>query len=261
MSQDTDRMPVRETTTGKVRGVRAIGYDAFFGIPYGSAVDGRCRFARPRPAEPWAGLRDAFAFGAASPQADLRVTATPGQLPLLNLYYPGFGTPLEGRVSSENCLFLNVWAPAGATARPVMVWLHGGAFSGGTGAENWFLGDRLASDENVVVVSLNHRLGLFGFLPSSDELGADRTQSGLAGMFDIVLALEWVAANIEQFGGDPDNVTIFGQSGGGLKVLTLLAMPAAQSLFTRAIVQSIPGIRLIGHEESERTLFLSLIHI
>lgn len=133
----------------------------------------------------------------------------------------------------EDALVLNVWASTADTGpKPVMVWLHGGGFVHGTGAEGWFQGDRLAARGDVVVVTLNHRLGVLGFLPVSDALD-DGAASSVAGMLDIVLALRWVKENIGAFGGDAGNVTIFGQSGGGMKVSALMAMPAARGCSTR----------------------------
>ncbi|WP_051792760.1 carboxylesterase/lipase family protein [Amycolatopsis jejuensis] len=229
-----------ETTSGSVRGIAAPGVTAFLGIPYADSS----RFAPPRPRKPWTGTLDATAFGTASPQNDPPPGAEYYQV--LRLCYPGVPTPLEGRPSGEDCQYLNVWTP-GQGKRPVMVWLHGGAFVHGTGAEGWFQGDQLAAHEDVVVVTLNHRLGLLGFLGP-----ADHEVSGIAGMLDIVEALRWVRDNIAAFGGDPGNVTVFGQSGGGAKVLALLAMPAAQGLFHRVIVQSVPTADAVSPEDAAR---------
>lgn len=141
---------------------------------------------------------------------------------------------------SENCLVLNVWSPAPGDGkkRPVMVWLHGGGFFMGSGGDKYYEGSNLARKQDVVVVTLNHRLNAFGYLYLGPEAGAPFAESNLIGMLDIVQALKWVQANIAQFGGDPGNVTIFGQSGGGSKVSTLTAMPSARGLFHKAIIQS-----------------------
>lgn len=141
---------------------------------------------------------------------------------------------------SEDCLVLNLWTPAAGDGgkRPVMVWLHGGGFSVGSGNDNYYHGSNLARGNDVVVINLNHRLNAFGFLSLGEKAGAEFAASGLVGILDIVHALEWVRDNVAKFGGDPDNVTIFGQSGGGGKVSILMAMPAAKGLFHKAIVQS-----------------------
>lgn len=244
-----------ETAAGHLRGVDIDGIATFLGIPYGDRVDGEWRFRPPRPHPGWSGVRDALTFGEAAPQADPRVDSEPVYHRVLRLLYPGVPTPLEGRASAENCLFLNVWASSvEGPPKPVMVWLHGGAFMHGTGAEGWFHGDRLVGAGDVVVVTVNHRLGLLGFLPPTRELGEEAEVSGLAGILDIVEALRWVHTNIAGFGGDPGNVTVFGQSGGGAKVSTLLAMPAARGLIHKAIVQSGAGLRAVTPEDAERTL-------
>ncbi|WP_370935737.1 carboxylesterase/lipase family protein [Amycolatopsis sp. cg13] len=234
-----------DTAAGRVRGVEAPPVTAFLGIPYAESS----RFSPPRPRTPWAGTLDATGFGAASPQNDPRPDACAEYYEVLRLCYPGVPAPLEGRPSDEDCLYLNVWTPGiGSAKRPVMVWLHGGAFVHGTGAEGWFHGDRLAALEDVVVVTLNHRLGVLGFLGPEDDV----ERSGVAGMLDIVQALRWVRENIAAFGGDPESVTVFGQSGGGAKVTTLLAMPAAHGLFHRAIVQSVPTGEAVLPEDAAR---------
>jgi para-nitrobenzyl esterase len=224
-------------TSGPVRGLSAAGSARFLGIPYGTAA----RFAAPSACAPWTGVRDALSFGPSAPQlhpfgADL------GPVPerLLSMLYPRGGSPAEGGAVSEDCLYLNVWTPAVSGSRPVMVWLHGGAFMHGSGNEMAFNGDVLAAAEDVVVVTVTHRLGLLGFLPVP---GADG--SGVAGLLDIVLALDWVRDNIVAFGGDPGNVTLFGQSGGAMKAGALLAMPAARGLFHKVIMQSGPPLRVL----------------
>jgi para-nitrobenzyl esterase len=213
--------PVIETSAGRVRGRAIDGVVAFKAIPYGAPPIERLRFQAPRPREPWSGVRDATAFAPSAFQPRSEGEDGPG----------------DARFD-EDCLALNVWSPDVSGRAPVMVWLHGGAFTMGSGSQPQTDGAALARAHDVVVVSLNHRLGALGFLHAGDLLGADYAASGNAGMLDIVLALSWVKENISNFGGDPANVTIFGVSGGGSKVLHLLAMPEAEGLFHGAIVQS-----------------------
>jgi para-nitrobenzyl esterase len=210
---------VVETRHGPVRGRVEDGLQVFRGLRYGAAPIGPRRFRPPQPPERWSKVFEADTFGAAAMQT------------------PGADAP-KTEVHSEDCLFLNVWtAGLDAKKRPVMVWLHGGAFAEGAAGRPTYYGDHFARDE-VVLVSVNHRLNVFGFTQLPDSWGPAYKSSGLAGMLDIVLALKWVKANIAQFGGDPDNVTIFGESGGGGKVSLLLGMPPAKGLFHRAIIQS-----------------------
>lgn len=230
------------TTAGAVCGIEHRSVVSFLGIPYGARPIGHLRFQPPEPVEPWVGVRDALTFGPAAPQNDPRLGRQGVWLEMIDYLYPRTGSHREGGPMGEDCLVLNVWTPGtdDGIRRPVMVWLHGGGFIVGTGAETTSLGDSLARTGDVVVVGVNHRLGIFGFLPLDELAGQQFEHAGLAGMLDIVLALEWVRDNIAGFGGDPDNVTIFGQSGGGAKVNTLLAMPAARGLFHKAINQSGP---------------------
>lgn len=222
--------PVVETSAGKLRGQQSNGVAVFKGIRYGEPPTGKNRFKAARPASGWSGIKDALSFGHAAPQG--RSMAPEGPSPL------GFSLQGENATFSEDCLYLNVWTPGLDNAkRPVMVWLHGGGFSSGAGASILYEGSNLARGQDVVVVTLNHRLNAFGYLDLSG-LHEDYADSSAAGMLDIVLALQWVRDNIGNFGGDPECVTIFGESGGGRKVSTLMAMPAAQGLFHRAIVQS-----------------------
>ncbi|HEX3864132.1 MAG TPA: carboxylesterase/lipase family protein [Stellaceae bacterium] len=228
--------PVVDTDSGKIRGATTDGIAGFKGVPYGASTAGANRFMPPRRPEKWAGVRDALDWAGHAPQA------FPGRRrPEL----AGLSGPPDKVPESEDCLTLNVWTPGiDAGKRPVMVWLHGGGFSYGSANTPRVEGANLARRGDVVVVTVNHRLNIFGFLDLA-ELGGERfAHSGNAGVLDLVAALQWVHTNIGRFGGNPGNVTIFGQSGGGGKVSALLAMPAAKGLFHRAIVMSGAGIRM-----------------
>jgi para-nitrobenzyl esterase len=242
-AQDTRRgRPTRvvATASGRIRGVVLDrNVNAFYGVPYGASTAGDGRFMPPRAPEPWSDVRDAIAVTDRSPQ-DL-------EGPIPEVYALDRRQPM-----SEDCLHLNVWTPAlGEGNRPVMVWLHGGGFSSGSG--DWLLydGARLAASQDVVVATVTHRLNVFGYLYLPELGGEKYAESSNVGMLDIVQALDWVRTNIGSFGGDPDNVTIFGQSGGGRKVSVLTAMPAAKGLFHRAIVMS--GSQITGVGPSDAT--------
>ena len=232
------------TTAGRLQGVDLGGVSAFYGIPYGASTAGDGRFMPPAQPAPWSRVRETIRVGKRCPQSL--------QGPLPELY------ALDRlQAMGEDCLNLNVWTPATeAGDRPVMVWLHGGGHTSGSG--DWLLydGGNLANRQDVVVVSVTHRLNVFGYL-YLNELGGDAyANSGNVGTQDIIAALEWVRDNIAGFGGNPDNVTIFGQSGGGGKVSSLMAMPAAAGLFHRAIAMSGSAVRGIpanaGTENAER---------
>lgn len=229
-----EALPVN-TVFGKVRGTIDGSIRAFKGIPYAAPPVGELRFRAPQPSSPWAGVRDAVAYGASCPQPSGRPEGW-AQEPSL----------------SEDCLYLNVWTPAtdDGGSRPVLVWLHGGGFSIGSGSWPVYDGAALARRGDAVVVTVNHRLGMLGYLHLKELGGPEFASSGNAGMLDLVMALEWVRDNIASFGGDPSNVTIFGESGGGAKVSTLLVMPAARGLFHRAIIQSGPGLRAKAPEQA-----------
>ncbi len=218
--------PVAETRYGKVRGVLSDGICVFKGIPYGAPTSGANRFRKPQPPKAWSGVRAAIAYPNMAPQMPW---------PLVGL----FSSWTEPTRISEDCLGLNIWTPAlrDSGRRPVMVWFHGGDYVALSGSRNVFDGMRLARRGDVVVVTVNHRLNAFGFLYLG-ELLPEFADSANAGMLDLLAALAWIFDNIAEFGGDPHNVTIFGQSGGGGKVAMIMAMPAANGLFQRAVIQS-----------------------
>jgi para-nitrobenzyl esterase len=236
--------PIVETASGKLRGAHAAGIHSFKGVPYGASTAGHNRFMPPRPPASWAGVRDALAYGGRAWQLPNRPKRRAVLETLLG--------PADTMPESEDCLTLNLWTPGfgDGAKRPVMVWLHGGAFAYGSGNRAVTDGANLARRGDVVVVNVNHRLNIFGFLHLADIGGAEWAHSGNAGMLDIVAALRWVQDNIAAFGGDPSNVTIFGESGGGGKVSVLLAMPEARGLFHRAIIQSGAAIRVSTRERA-----------
>ena len=234
-AQDTRGLPrtsVVQTASGRVRGVVRFGVNQFWGVPYAASTADANRFMAPAKVAPWTGVRDCFEVGHRAPQDP--------DGPISEVFALDRQEPM-----GEDCLNLNVFTPGlGSGNRPVMVWLHGGGFAGGSG--NWILyeGTNLARKEDVVVVSVTHRLNLFGFLHLSDLGGGEKwANSSNMGMQDIVAALAWIKENIAAFGGNPSNVTTFGQSGGGGKVTTLMAMPSAKGLMHRAIAMSGSAIR------------------
>ncbi len=222
---------VAETGSGKVAGYVRNGIHAFKGMPYGATTGGADRFMPPKKPQPWTGVRSSRQYGFVCPQ-----DKGTGRQNDEEAFIFQWNDSVEG----EDCLRLNVWTPGigDGGRRPVMVWLHGGGFEAGSGNDlPAFDGENLARRGDVVVITLNHRLNLLGFLDLSNY-GERYVSSGNVGMLDIVAALEWVRDNIAAFGGDPSRVLIFGQSGGGAKVSTLMGMPSARGLFHRAVVQS-----------------------
>jgi para-nitrobenzyl esterase len=239
-----DGFPVVETIYGKVRGMNVAGIVTFRGIRYGASTAGTNRFMPPaRPAR-WKDVYDAFAYGPAAPQ-------TPGNPTDPYVQSVDWDAHVKSGIS-EDCLFLNVWTPGinDNGGRPVFFYIHGGGFANGSGGIT-FDGDPLARLGNAVVVTVNHRLGPLGYLDLGKVGGSSKfANAGVAGMLDLVAALEWVHENISRFGGDPRNIMIFGQSGGGSKVSTLMVMPAAKGLFHKALVQSGSALTLAPRERN-----------
>ncbi len=238
--------PVVDTGSGKIRGVVIDKVYAFKLrlSPTGLRPRERGRFMPPVKPQPWTDIKDTTQIGHRSPQQH-------GILEPL----PEVGAADRQNPMGEDCLVVNVWSNGlkGSRKRPVMVWLHGGGFASGSGDYSIYDGANMARKRDVVVVTVNHRLNVFGYLYLADLGGAKYADASNAGHRDIVLALEWVRDNIANFGGDPANVTIFGQSGGGGKVATLMAMPAAKGLFHRAICQSGASIKGMSRENATRT--------
>lgn len=232
----TSDYQITDTKYGKLRGYRENGVNIFKGIPYAGDASGMNRFKKAAPVKPWAGVRDALQLG------------NPSIQPANQTYGQNEPAP------SENCLFLNVWTPANdGKKRPVMVYNHGGGFQTGSGGAVTADGSNLARMYDAVVVETNHRLGLLGFL-YLDELGGEEyLGSGNRGVQDIAVALKWVNENIEEFGGDPQNVMIFGESGGGMKTSCLYAMPEAAPYFNKASIESGPGVEIIEAEDAAQT--------
>ena len=237
---------VVEVQSGRVRGVERHGVWSFSGIPYAASPAGLRRWRPPAPPTPWTGIRECDQFAPIAPQAQGLVELSLG------------GEPDQ---QAEDCLNLNVWTPgADGAHRPVMVWMHGGSFVSGSGAGSLYRGGTLARDGDVVVVTLNYRLGFLGFLAhpaldDPDQTWLDgRPWSGFGnwGLADQVTALVWVRDNIAEFGGDPGNVTLFGESAGGMSVSALLGVPAARGLFHRAIVESGPPYAYSADQASSR---------
>ncbi len=222
-----------KTAYGRLRGTRRGDLATFKGIPYAGPVSGENRFKAPPPLEPWVGVRDALTPGPPSFQPGPRADEPP---------------------CSENCLVLNVWTPAvDQRRRPVMFYNHGGGFVVGSGSTWYQDGSNLARQYDVVVVANNHRLGLLGYLFLADLAGEEYATSGNQGILDIAASLKWVHENIEAFGGDPHNVMVFGESGGGAKTSCIYALPMAKDYFNKASIESGPGVRMTPRDIATET--------
>jgi len=238
---------VTETATGKVQGIANGPTWEFRGIPYGAPTGGRNRFMPPKKPAPWKGVRECFAFTSVCPQTQADIRGEYGQLIMWDRQVGGMG---------EDCLSLNVWTPSvdRAAKKPVFVSFHGGGFATGSGNAPGFDGKNLAYYADAVVVTVNHRLASFGY---TNLVGAGAPEAfkyaGVTGVMDLIASLEWVRDNIEGFGGDPGRVMIFGQSGGGAKTSTVLAMPPGKGLFHRAAIQSGSALRLVTPEAGAAT--------
>ncbi|MCS5715620.1 carboxylesterase/lipase family protein [Herbiconiux sp. CPCC 205716] len=243
--------PIRQTRAGAVRGARAGDVMSWKGIPFAAPPTGERRFRRPQPPTPWHELRDATAFGAMAPQHVLKSMEVDSSVPL-----------------SEDCLTLNVWAPTGAVGKPVMVWIHGGGYFAGSTAQRFYDATVLAGEGDVVVVTLNYRLGILGFVdfssltPSAGPAFGHGFEANV-GLRDQIAGLHWVQQNIAAFGGDPGNVTLFGESAGGASVIALMASPLTSGLFHRAIAQSAPVTSVYGPERAATVAdrFLDIVGI
>jgi para-nitrobenzyl esterase len=250
-----DSEPVVETSLGKVRGALVDGVYVFKGLRYAAPTGGENRFMPPQDAEPWAGIQEALTFGNSAPQTNPKspIAGLPSRIILSQLPHPGGGAPAASRPKeSEDCLFLNVWTSGlnDGRKRPVMLWLHGGFFAGGSGSSDDSM--HLAKRGDVVNVTVNHRLNIFGYSHFGDLGGAEFAHSGNAGMLDIIAALKWVHGNIDRFGGDPSRIMVFGVSGGGMKTAFLMASPPASGLLHRAGVESGPGLKMMDRDQATK---------
>ncbi|MDR1556758.1 MAG: carboxylesterase family protein [Tannerellaceae bacterium] len=238
-----DDIAIANTTYGKVRGYIMNDIYTFLGIPYGADTSGINRFMPPKKPKPWNDIRPAVFYGDSAPQRDPQYPNQNGTF-VDHWNYYNF---------SENCLMINVWTPSitDRKKRPVLVWLHGGGFTAGSGIEqDGYHGENISKRGDIVFCSINHRLGPIGFSDLSGVGGEKYKHSGNVGVLDIIAALEWVKENMADFGGDPDNITIMGQSGGGAKVSAIANMPAAKSLVSKAVCLSGSSIEAKNQETS-----------
>lgn len=220
-----------ETRYGKVQGSSQSAISVWKGIPFAQPPAGQRRFCAPQPPESWTGVRETIAFSPMAPQVAAVGAGMVGAM--------GVERAVDPRPMSEDCLYLNVWSPgADQEKRPVMVYIHGGAFTLGSASDPWYDGTSFAANHNIVVVSLNYRLGILGFVYLKDLSGEDSPYTGNCALLDQIAGLQWVRDNIAAFGGDPANVTVMGESAGAMSVAALLGMPAARGLFQRAVLQS-----------------------
>ena len=220
-----------ETRYGKVQGREQGSISVWQGIPFALPPTGQRRFRAPQPPEPWMGVRDATRFSPMAPQVAEMGASMVGSM--------GAERAVDPRPMSEDCLYLNIWSPVTeGQKRPVMVYIHGGAFTLGSASDPWYDGTSFAANHNIVVVTLNYRLGILGFVSLKDLARADAGYTSNCALLDQIAALQWVRENIAAFGGDPDNVTVMGESAGAMSIGALLGMPAAHGLFQRAILQS-----------------------
>ena len=237
VSAFTDENLIVSTAQGQVRGSRAGSTHRWLGIPYAAPALGQLRYRAPQPPTAWEGVRDALEFGSVAPQEQTKLIPIPPGLKI-----------------SEDCLSLNIWAPEEAAIdarkRPVMVWIHGGAYFIGFSAQPIYKGQALAETGDVIIVTLNYRLGAVGFLDFRSFGDDEHVFEANLGLRDIIAALQWVKANIAGFGGDPDQVTLFGESAGGGCVTTLMTSPLAKGLFHRAIAESAPATSVYGPERT-----------
>ena len=242
-----------DTQHGKIQGMANAGIKEFKGVPYGASTSGKNRYMPPQKPAAWRGVRDCFAYGQISPQTISSPVSDYAELIQWGLHY--------GTGMGEDVLTLNIWTPAlkDGSKRAVLVSFHGGAFATGSGNGPMYDGTQLARLADVVVITVNHRLGSLGYLHLAD-LGAppEFASAGVVGMMDLVASLEWVRDNIERFGGDPAKVMIFGQSGGGFKTSTMLAIPSAKGLYHSAGIQSGAGIRSATREQATKSAELLL---
>lgn len=241
--------PIVKTGAGQVKGRLTRRVYVFKGIPYGASTAGAARFLPPAKPKPWTDVRNVLQNGQQCPQLANAGGMLGGEV--IQLMEGAFEAPTN---LGEDCLSVNVYSPVpvgDGKKRPVFVWLHGGGFASGSGGANWYDGSNLTRKNDVVVVTVNHRLNVFGHLYLGD-VAPKYADSGNAGMLDIVAALQWVKENIAGFGGDPANVTIAGESGGGMKVSVLMAMPAARGLFHKAVVMSGSALRATTKEAASK---------